>query len=189
MVMKLIREMWTSLVSAAKLLFFNPEKLALGDLSREVVRILSTGVAVAMGVMLNQYLTPFMSFPLGTELAAFISAVATGLVTLGISYFLDHSALMQKVWNYLNQFKTNARRTLEYYQKVNRELDRYLLELSALEFNLDPQDMRRFGDSLVSMNSEYERGLVLSQEVKKRGIELPFESGNLDSVRSWLSNL
>ena len=189
MIGKLIREMWTSLVSAAKLLFFNPKNLALGDLTKEVIRVLSIGVSVALGVILNQYLAPFLSFPLGTELATFISAVATGLMTLGISYFLDHSALMKKVWGYLNNFKSNVRRTLEYFQKVNLELDRYLLGLAALEFNLNTSEMAYFADSLVLMNCEYEKGLVLAQEVERRGIELPFEAGNLDSGRKWLSSL
>ncbi|PSV49828.1 ATPase [Photobacterium indicum] len=186
---KLIREMWTSLVSAAKMVFFNPSQLSAGDLAREVTRILSTGVAVAMGVFLNQHLATIMTFPLGSELAAFVSAIATGLMTLGITYFLDHSEMMQKVWNFLDQFKSEARRTLEYFQKVNAELDRYLIELAALEFNLAPQEMTRFTDSLVAVNSEYEKGLILTQEVERRGIELPFEAGNLDSTRSWLKSL
>lgn len=186
---KLLREMWTSLVSAAKLIFFNPNKLSAGDLVREITRVISIGVSVAMGVILNQYLASIMAFPLGTELAAFVSAVATGLMALGITYFLDHSELMQKVWDFLNQFKTEGRRTLEYFQKVNAQLDNYLVELTALEFNLDPQEMTRFNDNLVSVNSEHERGLVLAKEVKNRGIKLPFESGNLDSTRSWLGSL
>ncbi|MGR5152501.1 ATPase [Photobacterium swingsii] len=186
---KLIREMWTSLVSAAKMVFFNPSKLSAGDLAREVTRILSTGVAVAMGVILNQHLATVMTFPFGSELASFISAIATGLMTLGVTYFLDHSEMMQKVWNFLNQFKSEARRTLEYFQKVNAELDRYLVELAALEFNLDPQEMAQFTDSLVAVNCEYEKGLILTQEIKKRDIELPFEAGNLDSTRSWLKSL
>lgn len=189
MIGKLIREMWSSLVSAVKMLFFNPKNLALGDLSREVIRILSMGVSVAMGVVLNQYLLPFMSFPLGTELAAFISAVASGLMTLGFSYFLDHSELMGKLWNHLNSFKSNAGRALEYFQKVNLELDRYLLNLAAIEFNFNIQEMTCFTDDLISMNSEYEKSLILTQEVERRGIKLPFDQGNLDSARSWLIKL
>ncbi len=186
---KLIREVWSSLVSAAKLLFFNPQKLEFGDLTKEVIRILLTGISVAMGVILNQHLASFMNFPFGTELAAFISAVVTGMMTLGISYFLDHSDVMQKVWSYLNRFKSNAKRTLEYFQKVNAELDRYLLELAEIEFNFNPQELACFADNLAATNSEYEKSLILSQEIEKRAIELPFESKNLDSARDWLNKL
>ncbi|EKM24518.1 hypothetical protein [Vibrio sp. HENC-03] len=186
---KLLRETWSSLVSAAKILFFNPENLGPGALAREVTRILSTGVAVAMGVILNQQLTSLMTCPLGTELAAFVSAVATGLMTIGITYFLDHSKLMQKVWAYLDQFRSEARKTLEYFQKVNSELDRYLLELSKVEFNLSPAELASFTSNLESMSCEHERGIMLSNEISKREIELPFESNNLDSTRAWLMSL
>ncbi|MFC3679019.1 hypothetical protein [Bacterioplanoides pacificum] len=186
---KLLRETWSSLVSAAKILFFNPENLGPGALAREVTRILSTGVAVAMGVMFNQQLASLMTFPLGTELASFVSAVATGLMTIGITYFLDHSQLMQKVWDYLDQFKSKAKRTLEYFQKVNAELDRYLIELSRVEFNLSPEELTRFASSLESISCEHERSLMLSKEISKREIELPFESNNLDSTRAWLMSL
>ncbi|MCG7542103.1 hypothetical protein [Pseudoalteromonas sp. OF7H-1] len=186
---KLLRETWSSLVSAAKILFFNPENLGPGALAREVTRILSTGVAVATGVILNQQLASLMTFPLGTELAAFISAVATGLMTIGITYFLDHSKLMQKVWAFLDQFKSEARKTLEYFQKVNAELDRYLLELSKVEFNLSPEELASFTSSLESISCEHERSLLLSAEISKREVELPFESNNLNSTRAWLMNL
>lgn len=186
---KLLRETWSSLVSAVKLLFFNPDNLSPGTLVREVTRILSTGVAVAMGAMLNQQLSSLMTFPLGTELAAFVSAVATGLMTIGITYFLDHSQLMQKVWDYLDQFKSKAKRTLEHFQKVNAELDRYLIELSKVEFNLSPEELMKFTNSLESISCEHERSLMLSKEISKREIDLPFESNNLDSTRAWLMNL
>lgn len=186
---KLLRETWSSLVSAAKILFFNPDNLGPGAIAREVTRILSTGVAVTMGVILNQHLASLMTFPLGTELAAFVSAVATGLMTIGITYFLDHSRLMQKVWAYLEQYKSEAKKTLEYFQKVNSELDRYLVELCKVEFNLSSDELASFISSLESTSCEYERSLVLSNEISKREVELPFESNNLDSTRAWLMSL
>ena len=186
---KLLRETWSSLVSAAKVLFFNPQSLSPGALVREVTRILSTGVAVAMGVMLNQQLASLMTFPLGIELASFVSAVATGIMTIGITYFLDHSKLMRKVWDYLDQFKSVEKRTLEYFQTINAELDRYLIELSKVEFNLSPDELAGLVDNLESVSCEYERSMMLSKEISRREIELPFEDNNLDSTRAWLMSL
>ena len=186
---KLLREMWNSLVSAAKLIFFNPKKLEAGDLTREVVRILSLGVSVAIGAILNQYLSTVMTIPFGIELSAFISAVVTGIITLGMTYFLDHSELMNKVWDYLNKLKTETRLTLEYYQKVNAQLDQYLVEISSVEFNLSANEIADFINKLESVNYEHEASIILNEEVNKRNIELPFESGNLDSTRKWLSSL
>jgi hypothetical protein len=186
---KLLRETWSSLISAAKIIFFNPDNLGIGALTREVIRILSTGVAVAMGVVLNQQLASLMVFPFGTELASFVSAVATGLLTIGMTYVLDHSELMKKVWAFLDKFKSESRKTLEYFQKINSELDRYLIELSKIEFNLSSEELAGFTSSLESISCEYERSLMLSNEIRNRNIDMPFESDNLDSVRDWLSKL
>lgn len=186
---KLIREMWNSLVSAAKLIFFNPDQLSLGALMREVVRVLSLGVSVAVGVFLNQYLVTVFVFPFGVELAAFVSALATGIITLGMTYFLDHSEMMNKVWRFLDKLKSQSRLTLEYYQKVNTELDSYLLNLAAIEFNLDADELQTFANELQILNCEYKIAQALDNEIQRREIKLPFESCNMESTRKWLDSL
>lgn len=188
-IIKLVREMWSSLVTVAKMVFFNPKRLSVGELTREVVRVLSTGVAVVLGAIINQHLSTLLTFPFGSEIAAFLSAIASGLITLGFSYFLDHSKMMSKVWDFLDKYKSNAKKTLEYFQKVNEKLDDYLLELAAIEFNLDSNEIKQFTDSLIVANCEVEKGHLLAQEVKRRKIELPFEANNVDSTRDWLKSL
>lgn len=115
--------------------------------------------------------------------------MATGLMTIGMTYFLDHSPLMQKVWNFLNQFKSKYRQALEEFQKINTELDRYLVELSKLEFNMDPVELKEFTDSLLQANDEYQRSMVLATEINRRNISLPFETGNVGETRNWLKKL
>lgn len=188
-VIKLIRETWSSLVQAAKLIFFNPDKLALGDLMKELSKIIGLAVATSLGTILNQYLSTLLTFPFGDSLAAFLSAFAVGLMTLGMSYFLDHSELMQKVWNYLNNLKNRYDNVLENLKEINESLDDYLINLSKTELNLNPEELRRFTDSLYNTNSELERSVLLHEEVKRRNIALPFDSGNLSSTRDWLKKL
>ncbi|TOQ13015.1 hypothetical protein CGH01_23640, partial [Vibrio parahaemolyticus] len=93
------------------------------------------------------------------------------------------------VWDYLDQFKSAEKRTLEYFQTVNAELDRYLIELSKVEFNLSPDELAGLVDNLEFVSCEYERSMMLSKEVSRREIELPFEDNNLDSTRAWLMSL
>lgn len=183
---KMIREMWSTLVQVIKLVFFNPDKLAHGELLQKCLQLLSFGVASFLGVMLNQTLNQVMKFPFGTELAAFLSALATGIMTLGLTYVLNYSKIMQKVWQFLNSVKSQSELTLEYYKKVNAELDRYVTELAKLEFNMDTNELQYFNDKLILANSEYERSILLGMEIQKRGIELPFEHGDKASVRHWL---
>lgn len=190
---KIIRETWNSLVRAVKLIFFNPDKLPLGDLMREVTRILGTAASIAVGTTVHSATAELLqSVPfdfIQDGLSAFVGALVSGVLTLGLSYALDHSAIMQKVWSFLNGLKSKYERASEYYQEINAELDRYLMELSRLEFNMNPAELQRFADDLTAATNEYERGQVLAAEVKRRNIELPFEPGNTDSVRAWLSKL
>lgn len=189
MMVRLIREMWNNLVQAFKVMVFNPEGLTPGQLAKAVSKLVAAGVAVAAGVVVNDALAKMLVFPFGPELAAFCGALATGILTLVMNYFLEHSALMKKVWAFLDTFKDKYQKALEYYQQVNVELDRYLLELSALEFAIDTSALSRFSLHLNAVNSEIERGLLLRAEVERRNITLPFEAGNTRSVRSWLSKL
>lgn len=184
---KLLRELWSSLVKAVKLLFSNQDNLPLGDLCREVFKILATGISVSLGAMLQQHLSLILKIPFGSEIAGFISAVVSGIMTLGAIYCLERSHVMQKVWSFINdlenKFKTQYQLDKEYYQKVNLELDRYLLELSKLEFNMNPQELSLFADELGMATNEKEISILLDAEIAKRGIELPFESGNM---KAWL---
>lgn len=186
-VSKLLRELWSSLVKAVKLLFSNKDNLPLGDLCREVFKILATGISVSLGAMLQQHLSLILKMPFGSEIAGFISAVVSGIMTLGAIYCLERSRVMQKVWGFINdlenKLKTQYQLDKEYYQKVNLELDRYLLELSKIEFNMNPQELSLFADELGMATNEKEISILLDAEIAKRGIELPFESGNM---KAWL---
>lgn len=185
---KVIREMWSQLTKAIKLLFFNPENLSFIDLTKAILAVLSAGVAAIVGSMIYAQLVPLCSFPFGSELAAFIGALVTGIVTLGLNYFLLHSSLMKKAWNLLASISPHAR-TIEKFQAINAELDRYLTDLARIEFNLNTYELAQFSQELAACNDEIQRGLLLKKEVIKRGIELPYEMGKPQSTRKWLASL
>ena len=135
--------------------------------------------------MIHHQLAALASIPFGDLLASFLSAFATGLMTVGMTFVLEHSAFMQKVWDFLNNLKSKYKKILEHYQEINAELDRYLLELAKIEFNLNPAELSAFADELT-VRDEEQRRIILNREIARRNIELPFESGNNDSVRAWL---
>lgn len=183
---KLIRESWNNLVQAMKLVFFNPQKLAFGDLMREVTRIILASVSTIIGVAINQHLVTFVTIPFGTEIAAFVSALFIGLFTVGTGYFLDHSPIMKNLWDFLNSIKDKYEATLDFMKEANAEINLYAAELAKLEFNLDVNELQLLTDSLSLATSEYDKGIVLKKEIEERNIELPFEMGNLESTKSWL---
>lgn len=188
MAIKIIRETWGQLVKAIKLMIFNPDQLSFVELCQAVTSLLSVGAATVVGSMAYAQLIPVCSFPFGAELAAFASALVTGVVTLGLNYFLLHSGVALKLWAYIESLSPHAS-TVKEFQLINAELDRYLTELSQLEFNLDPDEMRAFSLELQNCNDELQRSEVLNKAVQARGIELPFEMGNATSTRNWLASL
>lgn len=183
---KLIRESWNNLVQAMKLVFFNPQKLAFGDLMREVTRIILASVSTIIGVAINQHLVTVVTIPFGTEIAAFVSALFIGLFTVGTGYFLDHSPIMKKLWDFLNSMKDKYEATLDFMKEANAEINLYAAELAKLEFNLDVSELQLLTDNLSLATSESDKSIVLKNEIEKRNIELPFEMGNSESTKSWL---
>ncbi|KDB52851.1 hypothetical protein X805_15850 [Sphaerotilus natans subsp. natans DSM 6575] len=188
MAIKIIRELWSQLVKAIKLLAFNPDELSLVEQCKAVTSLLSVGVASVVGTMAYTQLVPLCSFPFGSELASFAGALVTGLITLGLNYFLLHSEMAGKLWNFIEDLSPHAS-TVREFQAINAELDRYLLELSRLDFNLNTAELKSFTDELDSVNDEIQRGKLLKKTIEARGIELPFEMGNSASTRKWLASL
>lgn len=186
---RLIRESWQNLVQIAKLMFFNPDRLSHGELMREITRLILVSISTIIGVIINQHLTTLFTFPLGIELANFLSALLTGILMVGCAYFIDYSPMMQKVWAFLDNLKDKYDILLEHLQQANAELDQYLMELTKIEFNLNTKQLQSFADSLAITANEYQKSIVIQAEVEKRNIELPFEMGNSQSTMAWLNGL
>lgn len=187
MAIKIIRELWGNLVKAIKLLIFNPQQLPFVDLCKTVTTILSVGAATVVGSMIYTQLLPLCSFPFGSELASFVSALAVGLITLGLNYFMLYSGLAKKLWAFVDSIMPHAA-SVRKFQDINAELDRYLTELGRIELNMDVDELTEFSLQLASCNDELQRGLFLKEEIDKRDIELPFEMGNRASTRKWLAS-
>lgn len=186
---KLIREMWQTLVKVAKLIFFNRQNLSFGELVKEVFKLISFGVATFAGVLIDQHLTSVLSMPAGCEIAAFLSALATGLMTTAIIYFIDYSPLMRSIWSFLDRFKSKHQKLIENYKIINEKLDQYLIEISKIEFNFNVDELQAFNDSLTLANNELEKSFIIDKEIERRGIELPNELKNADSTIDWLLTL
>lgn len=185
---KIIRELWIHVIGAIKLAIFNPEKLELVPLCQALVAMLSTGVSVVLGTLLHAHLLPLCSFPFGDEVAAFLSALATGIATVGLNYFLIYSPFAQELWHRFSMSMPYAQ-DVQKFKDINASLDKYLEEYSKLEFNLDADDLFMFVFDLQQCNSELERNIALQAQLEKHKVEVPFEMGNLASTKNMLKSL
>lgn len=186
---KLIRESWSNLVQISKLIAFNPQNLEFGDLMKEISRLILVSVSTIAGVALNQHLMTVLTIPFGTEISAFLSALFSGLLMVGMGYFLDYSPMMKKVWNFLNSLKNKYDVLLNHVKEANAEIDRYMAELASLEFNLNIEELQILKYDLSLCSTEAERTVILKKEIEKRNIDLPFEMDSNESVKQWLKSL
>lgn len=184
---KMIREIWLNIVNMTKLVFFNPESLTTGELTKAALKILSASIGVVVGMLLNEHLLFLESIPvLGSYIRVFLTAFTSGVVILGLNYFLEQSPVMIKFWNYLDSFKSRYEHLVDHYQEVNSALDQYILELTQLEFGIDVDELEDFSQALLAANSEMERQFILKRKVDQMDIKLPFEMGNKESTKNWI---
>jgi len=186
---KIIRETWLNLIKVMKMVFFNPENLSTGELTKATFKILSASIGIIVGMLMHEGLAALNSMPLGNLVVDFASALTSGIVILALNYFIEQSEIMQKFWSYLDQVKTKYEKILDNFREINKELDQYILQLTQLEFGLNIDEISVFTEQLNSANSELERNIVLKKEIEKQEIKLPFEMGNSESTRSWLLGL
>jgi len=172
-----------------KMVFFNPENLSTGELTKATFKILSASIGIIVGMLMHEGLAALNSMPLGNLVVDFASALTSGIVILALNYFIEQSEIMQKFWSYLDQVKTKYEKILDNFREINKELDQYILQLTQLEFGLNIDEISVFTEQLNSANSELERNIVLKKEIEKQEIKLPFEMGNSESTRSWLLGL
>lgn len=184
---KIIRELWSSLVTAGKTLFFNPEKLPNSEKNRKILATLAAGAATAVGATVYAKLAPALSFPFGDALCSFSAALVTGLLTMGLTWTLFHSSPMKKLWYVMDNSAHIG--TVNEFKAINQKLDEYIEELNRTEMNLDAEEISSFNLQLLACNNEIERSLALREEIERLNVALPFEMGNSQSTRSWLNQL
>lgn len=186
---RIIRESWLNLIKVMKMAFFNPENLSTGELTKATFKILSASIGLIIGMLIHESLAALNSLPLGSLVVDFVSALTSGIVILTLNYFIEQSEIMQNFWTYLDRIKTKYEKVLDNFKEINKELDRYILELTQLEFGLNIDEISKFTEQLTNSNSELERNILLKQEIEKQEIKLPFEMGNAESTQNWLLGL
>lgn len=134
-VVKIIRESWASILEALRILFVNPDKLPFGEVIRATAKVISMAVAVTLGTVVAEALnkTPIVGIPIvGEVVSTFLSLVTTGIASVTLLHFIDHSPTVQKVVNLLNSFKSKIDYTLDYYRDIHQYLIKYVAELERI---------------------------------------------------------
>ncbi len=191
-VVKLIRQVYPSLVEASKVLFLNPDNFRFGDRIRAVLKIIATGASVVVGTVVGDAIskTPIATIPVVSQiLPTFCGTFVTGIMTCSILYFFDRSKIMNKLVNSLNKVSTLSSE-VDYFRQVAKYFEMYaakLMEIDLEKFKKETSLYNSFAQEIENITDEKELNKRLKEIMSVTGIKIPWE-GEFDSFMSNRNN-
>ena len=177
---RIIRQSYASFVEAMKVLFINPDDYEFGDRMCAVVKVLSVGASVTVGVLVGDALarTPLSSLgETGEIVKNFCEAFATGIMSCTLLMYLDRSKTMNALVKCLNNVHT-METELNYYREYAAYFERYAAELMQIDIERFEQETGAFNEianKLDKIQTPAELNLTLRQAFAARKLPLPWE--------------
>lgn len=178
---RVLRECFSSLLQAFKILFLNPDNLSWAERFRAVAKVIAVSVSVILGGLVQEAVSKMsVGIPvLGDVLPVFVGTLVSGILSVSLIYFLDRSEIFRKVAEFLESFfKSGFERTVEFFRDVNIRLDKYMAELAKIDYATFAREIVSVSEinaRIYAAKSELELNTVLHAVVKERGISLPYE--------------
>lgn len=177
---RIIRQSYASIVEAMKVLFINPDDYEFGDRMRAVVKILSVGASVTVGVLVSDAVahTPLGAMgKTGDIVQSFCGAFVTGIMSCTLLMYLDRSKTINNLVHSLNGIRT-VETEINYYRTWAMCFERYAAELMQIDLNQFERETDAFRYIAVQLDralSEDELNRILKQAFKSRNLPLPWE--------------
>lgn len=176
---RIIRQAWSSIVEATKVILFNPDDLWFCDRMTSALKILASGVGIIIGTSVQEIIQAKLTMlptPLPNIISSFAGSLCTGLLTITLLFYIDN--------NPFDSF-------------LNKEFDRIILnyKLQAKLFNdycakLKKIDIERFEHETEIIrnlaSAHFKNDMELNQELKKTAkllnIKCPWGERSLDDA-------
>lgn len=185
-IVKITRQTWVSVVQAVKILFINPDNLAFGERMRAVVKVLSIGASVVVGVLVNEAIakTPIGLIPIaGDIIQTFCGTLVTGIMSCTLLYFLDRNEKVNKIVNFLNNLPTFANNVNYFYQQVEY-FEAYAAELMNIDIEEFKREVKKYDEFAAKIenvqNDPAELNNLIKNMLDTMGVKLPW-SGDFDT--------
>ena len=182
---KIIRESWTSIVSALKVLLLNSDNLMLGARIAAAIKILSVGASVVAGTLMREILskTALTTVPFGQELSTTCGAIVSGLMSTTFLYILDKNEKVQMLIEYLNKVHT-IEFDIAYYKEQVKYFENYAAELMEIDIEKFAEDIKKYKvtDEILGADSPEKLEIALDDIIEKLDIKVPWkEYENFDA--------
>lgn len=184
---RIIRQSYASIVQAMEVLFINPDNYEFGDRMRAVVKVLSIGASVTVGVLVSDAVarTPIGALgKTGDIVKEFCGAFATGIMSCTLLMYLDRSKITNQLVQKLNNIHT-LETELNYYRRQAEYFEQYAAQLMQIDLEQFKQETGAFKEIAVKLNdvlTQDEVNAILIQAFTSRHLPLPWEGfENFDS--------
>lgn len=177
---RIIRQSYASIVQAMEVLFINPDNYEFGDRMRAVVKVLSIGASVTVGVLVSDAVahTPLGALGKTSDIVQnFCGAFVTGIMSCTLLMYLDRSETMNSLVRCLNNIHT-VETELNYYREYAKYFERYAADLVQIDFVRFEQETSAFKEIAAKLSdtlTQDELNTILLQAFTSRHLPLPWE--------------
>lgn len=170
-----------------EVLFINPDNYEFGDRMRAVVKVLSIGASVTVGVLVSDAVARTQLGVLGKTgeiIQSFCGAFVTGIMSCTLLMYLDRSKITNQLVQQLNNIHT-LETELNYYRRQAAYFEQYaaqLMQIDLEQFEKETQAFKEIAAKLDGVLTAAELNSVLRQAFIARNLPLPWEGfENFDS--------
>lgn len=184
---RIIRQAWSSIVEATKILFFNPRKEWFCDRLTDSMKVLASGAAVVIGTTAQEAVQAKMTavpYPLDTVISTFCGSLCTGLLSVTFLFYIDHNPFVLAIDSLYDPAIRN-------YQEQAREFIRYCAALQQMnpdDFSAQTEQAYTIASRLCSIQDTHMLNSELKQVMKKLNIVSPWGKGSLDDFMNDRNN-
>ncbi|OMF61550.1 hypothetical protein BK139_06850 [Paenibacillus sp. FSL R5-0490] len=178
---KMIREFWGSITQIFDLLVFNRQNLSPGELAREISKVIGLAAAVLAGTLVAERLesTGIGDLPvIGEALTIFLSGLTTGVISISLVYFIDHSKEIQKLVKFLDGFADQLELKRQYYAELNEQIKQKVSELSSLpidQLNKQLANVQMLTQQMKLADTDDELNEIVTKTIRTMGLDLPYQ--------------
>lgn len=186
---RIIRQIYASVIQAGKVLFFNPDNLMYGDRIKMVTIILATGASVVLGTTVGELIskTPLGAAPIvGSIVVTFCSTLVSGLLSCTLLIFMDRSKFMNQLVYEFNKIHTEVKN----YEEMANVLECLAAKMESIDIKKFVEDTEKYNKisyEICKCTSEKELNEYLLRIYKDFGINIPW-TGSFDSFMSNKTN-
>ena len=181
---KVMRQLYASIVQAGKVIFFNPDNLYLGDRIKTATIIMATGASVLVGTTVGDAVrkTPIANLPeVGEIVPVFCSTLVSGMISCTLLLLLDKSKFINDVVYLLNEMPCEVNN----YKEIADIMERLFAKLENIDIDQFKEDTQKY-DRIANMilSDELNINEILLEAYDEIGINIPWN----DDFDTFMAN-